>query len=370
MSVSDRHIKEKSMIRRVYENQHGIITLDSDLFGSRKRISTGKKSDKRLLKWYEKHFDEEYEKLFNEKFQPNKDDFTDVTPKEYGELIINLTSENRRKYVHEGVVKMFQRICDFQMSDDKKFGKFLLTDIKIVHIMKWQKECGYSYYSLVNYRGYLNMVLQAAMNDDLIRKNPVSLVKLPKKTIHKESVFYDEDDIKSLISHASGQLKNYIQLCCFSGMRGSELSALRWKDDIDFEKGVIRVDTRICHGNEDLTKSSKTRFIPMFPQSKDALMNQRMRTGLGEFVFIDKHGGSLSHTEIMNTRFKRMIAKHGLKYGTIHDLRRSFNTLLKQHGYPIDWILDIMGHMNDAVNRNHYTGHLKVDLSKIAQIAL
>jgi integrase len=79
----------------------------------------------------------------------------------------------------------------------------------------------------------------------------------------------------------------------------------------------------------------------------------------------------ISHS-VINAYFEavEIADKHDLKYGTIHDLRRSFNTLLKQHGYPTDWILDTMGDMNDAVNRNHYTGHLKVDLSKIAQIAL
>lgn len=29
-----------------------------------------------------------------------------------------------------------------------------------------------------------------------------------------------------------------------------------------------------------------------------------------------------------------------------------------------------MEHMNDRVNRNHYTGHLNVDLGKITQISL
>lgn len=358
------------MIRRVYANQHGIITLDSDMFGKRKRLSTGKKSEKRLIAWYTKHFDEEYERLYSAKLGPQQEEYTNATLKEYGELIINLTSGNRRQYVHENVIKIFKKICDFKMSDSKRFGEFLLSDIKVIHIMKWQNECGYSYYTLVNYRGYINMVLQAAVNDDLIRKNPVSAVKLPKRSEFREKVFYDEEDMRSLISHAKGQLKNYIQLCCFTGMRGSELCALRWKDDIDFDKGVIRVDTRICHGNEDKTKSGKIRFIPIFPQAKEALMNQRMKSGLREFVFIDRRGNNIATTETMNTAFRRMTKKHGLKVGTIHDLRRSFNTLLKQYGYPIDWILDIMGHMDDKVNRNHYTGNLKVDLGKIAQIAL
>lgn len=358
------------MIRRVYENQHGIITLDSDLFGDRKRISTGKKSDKRLLKWYEKNFDYEFEKLYQEKFGRQKTDFTYATLREYGEIILSLTSDNRRQYVHEMVVIIFKRICDFKMEPNLCFGEMMLTDIRTLHIMQWQKESGYAYQTLVSYRGYLSMVLQAAVNDDLIRKNPVQLVKLPKKTSHRERVFYSEEDIKTLIQSATGQLKNYIQLCCFSGMRGSELIALRWKDDIDFEQGVIRVDTRITHGNEDETKSRTIRYIPMFQQAREALLTQQQKSGLREFVFVNRKGDHMSETQSMLVPFQRMLKKHNLRHGTIHDLRRSFNTLLKQYEYPTDWILDIMGHMDDKVNRKHYTGHLNVNLDKIGNIAL
>lgn len=370
MSVSGRHIKEKSMIRRVYANQHGIITLDSDLFGSRKRISTGQKSDKRLLKWYEKNFDEEFEKLYDNKFKTVKDDFSDFTLKQYGDIVLNLTSQNRRNYVQKNILAMFEHICDFQMLDNKKFGELLLTDIKSLHIMKWQKECGYAYQTIANHRIYLKMILQTAMDDDLIRRNPVASVKLPPKATVREKVFYTEAEIKKMIESSKGQLKNYIQLCCFTGMRGSELLALRWDGDIDFENNMIRVDSRIVQGVEDETKSKKVRFIPMFPQAREALIRQRKRTGLREFVFISNQGDRFYGSVSMNQTFQSMLRKNGLLRGTIHDLRRSFNTLLKQYGYPQDWILDIMGHMNDKVNRDHYTGRLDVDMSKIGNIAI
>lgn len=357
------------MISRVYANQYGIITLDSDMFGNRKRISTGKKSDKRLLKWYEKHFDEEYGKLYDEKFKPIKEDFSNYTLREYGLMVLDLTSDNRRAYVHERIKKTFVRICNFQMSDNKKFGEFLLTDIKTTHVMKWQRESGLSPQTIATDRAYLNMVMQTATNDDIIRKNPVQLVKLPKKQAVKEKVYYSEEEIKDILGTAKGQLKNYIQIAFFTGMRGSELVGLKW-DDIDFDKEVIRVDSRIVSGIEDDTKSRKIRFIPMFKQCKEALQKQRIYSGLREFVFVNQSGHSYYGSGTMNFRFKRLLDEHNFKHGTIHDLRRSFNTILKEYGYPTDWILDIMGHVDDRVNRNHYTGSLRVDATKINNIAL
>jgi integrase len=233
----------------------------------------------------------------------------------------------------------------------------------------WQKDCGLSSQTIASHRVYLNMVLQSAMNDDLIPKNPVALTKLPKRVSVRKKNFYSEDEIKTIIGVAKGQLKNYIQLACFTGLRGSELIALRW-DDIDFDKNLIRVDSRIVDGEEDIPKSGKTRFVPIFKQALEALNNQRIFSGLREFVFIARHGGSLYDSDVMMKAFKRLLIRHNMESGTIHDLRRSFNTLLKQYGYPTDWILDIMGHMDDKVNRNHYTGHLTVDMTKLDRIAL
>lgn len=356
------------MIRRVYANQHGIITLDSDMFGSRKRLSTGKKTDKRLLKWYEKHFDEEFQKLYEEKSHPIKENFSDYTLREYGNLVLDLTSDNRREHVQNTIKRVFKRICDFKMTD-KKFGELLISDIRSTHIMKWQRECGLASQSIATNRAYLNIVLQTAMNDDLIRKNPVPLVRLPRRVGVRERVFFSEDEIKQIIGSAKGQLKNYLQVACFTGMRGSELIALKW-DDIDFEKEVVRVDTRIVCGVEDETKSRKIRFVPMFKQTKEALLCQRQFSGLREYVFIKGNGEHYSGHETLRESFQKLLLDNNIRRGTIHDLRRSFNTMLKQHGYPQDWILDIMGHMDNDVNRNHYTGKLTVDMSKIGNIAL
>ena len=35
---------------------------------------------------------------------------------------------------------------------------------------------------------------------------------------------------------------------------------------------------------------------------------------------------------------------------------------------PTDWILDQLGHIDDGVNRENYTGRLKPDTSKIGRV--
>jgi len=349
------------MISRVYKNSSGYIALDSDMLGERKRLSTGKKFDKRQAKWYEKHFEQEYAKLYEKKFGRHSN--TNLTFDKYGEMVMNITSSTRSDFSQRNAMTIFKNLCKF-------FGSMQIDEIRASDVMLWQNDCGLAPKTILNYRGYLNLILQTAMNDDIIRKNPVPLVKAPKKRFVKKTTVYYEEDIRKLIAAADGQLKNYIQLCFFSGMRGSEMIALRWKEDIDFERGVIIVDSRIREGLEGIPKSGRTRYIPMFQQACEALMRQRMRTGLSEYVFLNQYGERYQRPDPPSISFKKLTQKIGVEVGTMHDARRSFNTLLKQYGYPPDWILDVMGHVDESMNRNHYTGNLQVDMNKIGKIAL
>lgn len=349
------------MKRRVYKNRLDIITLDSDMFGTRKRLSTGKKSDKRLLAWYEKHFEDEYTRLYEAKVGAVIADT--VTFAEFGNLVLEITKDNRSSFSQKSTMTIFNNLC-------KYFGDTPIDMIKTTDIMRWQNSCGLASKTILNYRGYLNLIMQTAMNDDLIRKNPVQLVKAPKKVPTKSSIVYYEEDIKKLINTATRQLRAYIQLGFFTGLRGSELIALRWNGDIDFEKGIIVVDSRIREGIEDVPKSGKTRYIPMFKQARDALTEQRKRTGLSEYVFLNQYGKPYTRPDTIRKQFKEICVAAGVEIGTPHDMRRSFNTMLKQYSYPPDWILDVMGHVDESMNRNHYTGHLDVDLSKIEGVAI
>jgi len=349
------------MISRVFTNKNGYITLDSDIFGERKRFSTGKKEDKRLLSWYEKHFDSEYRKLYEKKCKPEQSE--SFTFKTYGELVLKITAPNRSAFSQKNVTTVFNNLCNF-------FGEMRIDLIKSTDIMRWQHESGYASKTVLNHRAYMNLIMQTAMNDDIIKKNPVPLVKAPKKISVRKTTVYYELDMKKLISTAKGQFKNYIQLCFFSGLRGSEMIALRWKEDIDFENGIITVSTRIRDGVEDLPKSGRIRHVPMFEQARSALMEQRRRTGLSEFVFLNQSGVRYQTPDTLTVSFKKIAILAGVESGTIHDLRRSFNTLLKQYSYPPDWILDVMGHVDETVNRNHYTGKLDVDMDKLGKISL
>lgn len=343
---------------KVAVNNYNIIILDGTVEGKRHRLTTGKKADKRLLAWYTRHADTEFFKLCEQKFSVVQKE--SYTFKEYGSMVLEITSANRSTLSQNDETKRFKQLC-------KTFGEMYLSDIKALHIMKWQNDCGLASKTIRNQRSIFNIILEMAHYDDLISKNPLKFVKTPKKA-YKEVHAYSEGEIELLIEKSTGQFKNILMFNFFTGLRVSELIALRW-NKIDFINNTIRIDTRIRNGVEALPKFNKIRTIDMLPQAKKALKDQRQLTGMkDDFVFLTQYGKPYNREDGLNKQLRRLCLANNLIIGTTHTIRKSCNTLLKQYGLPLDWILDQIGHVEDGVNREHYTGRIKPDLSIIGRV--
>lgn len=242
-----------------------------------------------------------------------------------------------------------------------------LGDIKASHILKWQNNFPKAPKTIINYRSTLNLIFKYAVYDRLMSSNPLSIVRAPK-IIRKEIDIFSEREIKLLLQYTNGQLHNIIQFVVFTGVRAGELIALRWSD-IDFDEDTISISKRIREGNEDISKSKRNRVLDMLPQAKEALIKQaQMSKKRSEYIFTTRFGKPYKRPNKISAAIRRVCKKAYINGGTLQTLRRSCNTLYKQYGLPNDWILDQLGHMHDEVNRRHYTGKLKPDLSDIATL--
>lgn len=72
---------------------------------------------------------------------------------------------------------------------------------------------------------------------------PLSRVKnLPYKTREPEP--FTQEEINKILNELTGQEKNLIQFAFYSGLRSSELIALRWQD-AEFEQNRIFIETSL-----------------------------------------------------------------------------------------------------------------------------
>ncbi len=113
-----------------------------------------------------------------------------------------------------------------------------------------------------------------------------------------------------------------------SGLRRSELLALRW-EDIDFDQSSIRVFEGYSAKRAGKPKSRKSRTVPMVDEIAEALRNLKTRDAhadKGDLVFVSREGTPVDGSALRR-RYIATLDAAGLRQLTFHDLRHTFGSL-------------------------------------------
>jgi integrase len=105
----------------------------------------------------------------------------------------------------------------------------------------------------------------------------------------------------------------------FTGLRRSELIALRWRD-VDFSGSVIRVSARPRAYD---TQERQLRSVPMAPQVAETLARLSPSAADDALVFLGEGGGYLDGSALRR-RYKLALDRAGLCSLRFHDLRHTF----------------------------------------------
>lgn len=167
--------------------------------------------------------------------------------------------------------------------------------------------------------------------------------------------FYRPDEVGQLVEHAADEQDAALYLtAAFTGLRASELRALRWRS-LDFGDSLLHVERGFTdEGGEDLPKSYRVRSVPMMPQVARALAGLREReffTKDDDLVFAGVVGDVLDY-DVMYRRYKRTQERAGVRPLRFHDLRHSFGTMAVR-AFPITDVQTWMGHADITTTRKY-----------------
>jgi integrase len=167
--------------------------------------------------------------------------------------------------------------------------------------------------------------------------------------------FYPPDEVMRLVGAAVNEQDAALFLtAAFTGLRASELRALRWRS-VDFARSLIHVEQGFTdEGGEDLPKSYRVRSVPMMPQVSLALAQLRDReffAGDDELVFVNSIGHVLDYDQL-SRRYRTAQQRAGLRPLRFHDLRHSFGTMAVRQ-FPITDVQTWMGHADIATTRKY-----------------
>ena len=222
-------------------------------------------------------------------------------------------------------------------------------------IREWIKEFNLTIKTIKNALIPLRAIIDEALVDEIIEKNPLDNIILAK-LINKEASSSDyevdpfsKEEIEAILNVAEGQVKNLFQFAFFTGLRTGELIALEW-GDIDWIKGNVCVTRSFVEGEIKSTKTKAgKREVLLLPPALEALKAQKIYT----FV----KGGRVFHApfsnqpwssafQIRHSGWLPLLKRAGVRYRNPYQTRHTYASMMLSKGENIMWVARQMGHVN------------------------
>lgn len=257
------------------------------------------------------------------------------------------------------------------------FGEKKLTSISTVDVRNWVGELtrkGVGATTIRQSYRLLHQILESAVVDEILGRNPAIGIKLPKIVTRKKTGLTREQLFD--LADACGDYKPLIILMGTCGLRVNEALALR-AGDIDLENGTLEVKhswTTDEHGRKlrdengnfvpGSTKTNEERTIPL-PVSTLGLLSPILDgKGSSDWLFTGKNGGVLEYGHFRRAVFSKAAAGLGLDDVTPHSLRHTCASLLISLGAPITTVSHILGHASVKMTLDIYGHYYESDSSK------
>ncbi len=230
----------------------------------------------------------------------------------------------------------------------------------------------------------LRRVLDAAVRDELLARNPAASVPRPRvDSAAGASRFLDREQVGALLAASrGGRLEPLVVLLAYTGLRIGEALALRW-EDVDLDGGQVRVTGTLGWVDGAATrtapKSARSRRAVALPTpAMTALRSWRSRQAAerlaatwwaeGGWVFTTPVGTVLDHSNAMKA-YKRLAATAGVPGATFHGLRHAAASVLLREGVPMRVVAEVLGHSSTRLTADVYS-HVTAELTDRAAAAL
>jgi len=271
-------------------------------------------------------------------------------------------------------------------------GSITLTGLKPEHLQRYYSEklgsgrCdnsgGLSAQTVRHHHTALHKALETALEWGLLSRNPADAVS-PPRVQRPEMQTWDEDDIAHFFEAAKDTpYYALFYLALFTGMRRSELLALRWQD-IDFILSQVYVSRslHVLKGGKVVFRSPKTakgRLTVALPPSailtlRDHHEKQKLeRVMLGipltddDLVFGHFDGKPLLPNTVTHAWIK-LVRHTGLKPIRLHDARHTHASLMLKQGIHPKIVQERLGHSSVTITLDTYS-HVAPGLQQAAAV--
>ncbi|QSE76345.1 site-specific integrase [Lactococcus taiwanensis] len=255
--------------------------------------------------------------------------------------------------------------------------KTLLSDVDSVFILEileklyYQENYSYSYVKTI--KASFNMVLDYAISKKYITVNPISNVRIKKKTQtleqreKKKEKYLERSELKQVIKDMAVIDKStslLIEFMSLTGLRFGECVAIQKKN---IENNILHVN-----GTWDSVSNSKTTTKNIYSDRKITLPKRCVqiieeyplkypndKISNDNYIFIYKNHKPYS-LSVVNSRLKKINSSKNL---STHIFRHTHIALLTELGIPLKSIMERVGHNNPQTTLSIYS-HVTEEMSK------
>ncbi len=260
-----------------------------------------------------------------------------------------------------------------------ELGDMILSELKpisFLEVFNDMEEIGYAQSTIKVTRILLNQIMEKAVENELVFKNPVPNIKLNSDNKKKKGLTREEQrKLLNYIIASNHKQKVLIIVLLSTGLRSGEIRALTWQD-IDFEKNRIYITKslreyhikgkRIVEKAKPKTQKS-IRVIPINKELKTCLLEYKENYPkvdtktyeiFGDLLF--SKGGEYIKQDTLTYIFRcisREMEEEGCDIGEIrpHMLRHAFASRCLEAGMSPKFIANILGHESIKTTLDIYT---------------
>ncbi|WP_431240776.1 site-specific integrase [Mycolicibacterium aichiense] len=211
--------------------------------------------------------------------------------------------------------------------------------------------------------------LQLAVLNNVLTTNPVRDVEsIRSKSQPKGAVAISGEELRQLLTNlrtadecAKRDLVDPVTLLIATGLRRSELLALRWVD-FDADAGTVAVTGKVVRKRGgglvrvDETKTAAGRRVVALPSfAVTAILERRKLPYLGEqAVMFPSTAGTLRDPDNFNGQWRKVRAALGVPDVTSHSFRKTVATLVDDEGLSARIAADHLGHAKVSMTQDKY----------------
>ena len=244
---------------------------------------------------------------------------------------------------------------------EPRWGEYRLLEIRAVEVESWLKSLDRAPGTRCKIRNVMSLLFNHHRRHDLCDRNPIEWVRQGAKRRTAPEIL-TTSEIQGLLTNLRFRERTLILLAVTTGLRRSELFALKWKD-VDFQAKQIHVNRSIVQNVIGICKTETSQKpVPAHDDLVEALREWHRQTpyqSSESWVFaspVNQGRWPYLSQEIMRHHIRPIARRLGItKRIGWHTFRHTYSTLLRSTGAELKIMQELLRHSTIRVTLDTYT---------------